>query len=96
MPSLSHRALRVIGIPQVVERHLEIGVVDRHLEDLAVLLEERGTGRFGLLQGLADRLLHEVALHWAVDAHQQTELPLGAGEAAFLREPDIQLSARQR
>ncbi len=60
-----------------MEHQLQIGVVNRLLEDLAVDLDERSPGRLRLLEGLADRPLQEVSLH-AASIRPQAELPLGA------------------
>ncbi|CAM3413292.1 hypothetical protein MYCO108962_19260 [Mycobacterium colombiense] len=83
-------------IAQVEERQLDVWVLDRPLDDLAVDLEEGDPGRFRLVHGLPDRPLQGVALDHAVDPHEQAELPLGVGVARFLRKPYVQLSARQR
>lgn len=88
--------LRIVGVPDVVQRYFQFRVVERLLEDLAVGFEEGGTRRLGLLQGLPDGLLQESMIDDTVDLAQEAELPLGAGQSALVREPDVQLPARQR
>ncbi len=83
-------------VGQVVKGQLDVGVIDRPLEDLAVHLEEGRPGRLGLPHRLPDRPLQGIALDHAVDPHEQTELPLGIGVTGLARQPDVQLSARQR
>lgn len=93
----SARFLHGIGhAGQVVKGELDVRVIDRPLEDLAVDLDEGHPGRLGFPHRLADRPLQGVALDHAVDPHEQAELPLGVGVTGFARQPDVQLSARQR
>lgn len=79
-----------------MERQLDVRVVDRSLEDLAVDLEEGDPGRFCFAHGLPDRPLQGVALDGAADPDEQPKLPLRVGVTRFLRQPDVQLPARQR
>lgn len=67
-----------------MELEVDVRVVDRLLDHLAVDLEERDPARFGLADRLGERLLKLVAMDRAVDFDQEAELPLGAGEAGFL------------
>jgi hypothetical protein len=49
---------------------LDIWVVDRPLEQLAVHLEKGGPDRFGLSHHSADRPLKGITLYGALDSHE--------------------------
>jgi hypothetical protein len=72
-----------------MEGQLDIRVIDRPLENLAIHLEDRGPGWFGLPQRLTDRLPEQIRLHRAVESHKHTELPLHTGVTGFLRKPNV-------
>ena len=59
-------------------------------------VEDGGPGRFGLPHHVTDRPLEQLAVHRAVESDKHAKLPLRAGVARFLREPNVQLSPRQR
>ncbi len=81
---------------QVMKLELDMRVIDRPLNHLAVNLEERSPERFGLRHCLADRPLEDITVYRTLDLDQQAELPLRTRIARLLREPDVQLPARQR
>ena len=76
-------------VTQVVEGHLDVRVIDRPLEDLAIHLDDGGLGWFGLLHHVADRPLEQVTLYRAVESHKHAQLPLRSGVTRFLREPNV-------
>ena len=55
---------------QIIKCQLDIRVIDRSLENLAIHLEESGPDWFGLLQRLTDRPLKEITLYRALDSHE--------------------------
>jgi hypothetical protein len=74
---------------QVIEVQLDIRVIDRPLENLAIHPEEGGPEWFGLSHHSADRPLQGVAFYRALDSHEQAKLPLRTGVTRFLREPYV-------
>src|SRR5262249_7236119 len=80
----------------VVELHLDIRVIYRPLENLAIRLEDGRPGGFGLPYNVADGLLKQTTPYRAVESHQHAQLPLRAGVTRFLRKPNVKLSPRQR
>ncbi len=72
-----------------MEGQLDIRVIDRPLENLAIRLKESGPAWFGLLQRNADRLLKQIALDGALNSREEAKLPLRTGVTRFLRKPDI-------
>ena len=68
---------------------LDIRIIDRPLENLAIHLEDGGPGWFGLLHCLADRPLKSIAFYRALDSHEKAELPFRTGVTRFLRKPDV-------
>ena len=83
-------------VAQVVEGHLDIRVVDRPLDDVAIFLGDGGPGRLGLLHHVTDRPHEHSGLHRAVESDKHAQLPVSAGLTRFLRKPNIQLPPRQR
>ncbi|ASL18440.1 hypothetical protein MYCOZU2_06095 (plasmid) [Mycobacterium intracellulare subsp. chimaera] len=75
---------------------IDMRVSDRALHHLAVNLEERNPQRFGLRHRLVDRPLEDIPVYRTLDLDQQAELPLRTRITRLLREPDVQLPARQR
>jgi hypothetical protein len=59
------------------------------LENLAILLEDRGPGWFGLPHHLTDRLLKQIRRYRAVESHKHAQLPLRTGVTRFLRKPNV-------
>ena len=55
---------------QVIEGQLDIRVIDRPLENLAIHLEDGGPGWFGLSHHSADRLLKGITVYRALDFHE--------------------------
>ena len=76
-------------VAQVVEGHLDVRVIDRPLEDLAIQLDDGGPGWFGLTHHVTDRPLEQVSLHRAVESHKNTKLPVSAGVTRFFRQPNV-------
>jgi hypothetical protein len=74
---------------QVIEGQLDIRVIDRPLENLAIHLEEGGPAWFGLLQRSADRPLKGITVYHALDSHEQAKLPLRTEATRFLRKPNV-------
>jgi hypothetical protein len=60
----------------VIEGQLDIRVIDRPLENLAIHPEEGGSKWFGLSHRLADRPLKGITFYRAFDSHEQAKLPL--------------------
>ena len=74
---------------QVIEVRLDIRVIDRPLENLAIHPEAGGPDRFGLLYHSADRPLKGIALYRAFDSHEKADLPLRTGVTRFLGKPYV-------
>ncbi|SHW51374.1 Uncharacterised protein [Mycobacteroides abscessus subsp. abscessus] len=87
---------RLVGIGQIMERHLEIGDVEQPLAHLTAGLRERRPHRVGLAHDVADRLLEDLEINRTVNFYEDTELPLRSRLTGFLREPDVQLPTRDR
>src|SRR5271163_3994172 len=86
----------MLRVAQVMEGQLDIRVIDRPLEDLAIRLEDGDPGWFGLPHHMTDRPLKHITLYRAVESHKHAQLPLRTGVTRFLRKPDVELSPRQR
>jgi hypothetical protein len=86
----------LVRAAQVVEGKVNIRVINRPLENLAILLKEGGPGWFGLSRHSAYRPLKGITLYRAVDPHKEAKLPLRTEATRFVRKPYIQLSASQR
>jgi hypothetical protein len=71
-------------------------VINCSLENPTVGLKKGGPNWFSLLYHLADRVLKRFRIYRALDYHELAELPLCLRATGFLREPYVQLSARQR
>ncbi len=74
---------------EVIEGHLDIRVIDRPLENLAIHLEDGSPGWFGLPHHLTDRLLQQITLYRAVESHKHAQLPVRTGVTRFLRKPNV-------
>jgi hypothetical protein len=73
----------------VIAGQLDIRVIDRPLENLAILLKESGPDWFGLWHHSADRPLKGITFYRALDSHKQAKLPLRTEATRFLRKPYI-------
>jgi hypothetical protein len=74
---------------QVIKGHLDIRVIDRLLENLAIHLEKGSSNRFGLAQHSAERPLKGITFYRALDSREEAKLPLRTGLTRFLRKPDV-------
>ena len=74
---------------QVIKGQLDIRVIDRPLENLAIHLEEGDPDWFGLLHHSADRPLKGITFYRALDSHEEAKLPLRTGVTRFLRKPYV-------
>src|SRR4029079_8744103 len=81
---------------QVIESKFNVRLINRPLENVAILFIERGPDRFSLPQRSDDRPPHVLSLPRARDFREKAKLPLRSEATRFLREPDIQLAPRQR
>src|ERR1700757_447457 len=81
---------------EVIASKLNIRVINRLLENLAIHLEKGGSEWFGLAHHLTDRALKQTRLNRALESHKIAQLPPRTEAIRFLRKPDIQLSPRQR
>ncbi|OMC17561.1 hypothetical protein A5737_06730 [Mycobacterium colombiense] len=79
----------MVRAAQVIEGQLDIRVVHRPLENLAIHLKDGGPARFGLLHRPADRPLEGITLYRALDFDKEAELPLRTGLTRFLRKPNV-------
>jgi hypothetical protein len=68
---------------------LNIRVINRLLENLAIHLEKGGSKWFGLAHHLTDRRLKQTNVDWARDSQKHAQLPLRTEAARFLRKPYI-------
>jgi hypothetical protein len=87
---------RILRTHEVIARELNIRVINRLLEDLAVHLEEDGSQWVGLVHHLTDRALKQARVDPALESHKIAQLPPCTQAICFLRKPYIQLSSRQR
>jgi hypothetical protein len=60
----------IMRAAQVMKVQLDIRVIDRPLENLAIHPEDGCPDRFGLSHNAADRPLEGIAFHRARDSHQ--------------------------
>ena len=79
----------MVRAAQVIEGKLNIRVIDRPLENLAIHLEEGGPDWFGLSQHSADRPLKGITFYRALDSHKEAKLPLRTEATRFLRKPYV-------
>ena len=79
----------MVRAAQVIEGKLNIRVINRPLENLAIHLEESGPDRLGLSQRLADRPLKGITFYRALDSHKEAKLPLRTEVTRFLRKPYV-------
>ena len=79
----------MVRAAQVIEGKFNIRVVNRPLENLAILLKESGPGWFGLSHHSTDRPLKGITLYRAVDSHKEAKLPLRTEATRFLRKPYV-------
>ena len=79
----------MVRAAQVIEGKLNIRVIDRPLENLAIHLEESGPDWFGLSQRSADRPLKGITFYRALDSHEEAKLPLRTEATRFLRKPYV-------
>ncbi|OBH48980.1 hypothetical protein A5687_19965 [Mycobacterium mantenii] len=87
---------RVFRASEIVVGKLNVRVINRLLENLAVQLEKGGSERFGLAHRLTNHVLKQIRLYRALDSHQIAQLPSRSEATRFLRKPYIQLSPGQR
>src|SRR5262249_22969617 len=87
---------RILRAYEVIASKLNIRVINRLLENLAIHLEKGGSKWFGLAHHLTDRVLKQPRVGRALDAQKIAQLPPRSEAIRFLRKPDIQLSPRQR
>src|SRR5689334_15250821 len=76
-------------VAQVIKGQLDVWVIDRTLENLAILLKEGDPHGLGLSHSAPNRPLKAVAFYWAVNFYEKSKLPLGSGVTGFLREPYV-------
>ncbi len=72
---------------QIVEGELDIRVISRPLEDLAIHLKEGRPAWFGLSDRLADCPLKGITVYRAVDSDEEAKLLLRTGMTSLLRKP---------
>ena len=87
---------RILRAHEVIASKLNIRVINRLLENLAIHLEKGGSKWFGLAHHLTDRALKQTRLDRALESHKIAQLPPRTEAIRFLRKPDIQLSPHQR
>ena len=80
---------RILRAHEVIASKLNIRVINRLLENLAIHLEEGGPGWFGLPQHVTDRLLKQITIYRAVESHKHAQLPLRTGVTRLLRKPYV-------
>ena len=83
-------------VAQVVEGRLDVRVIDRPLENLAIDLEDGGPGRFGLAHHVTDRPIDARRALPCRRIAKNAQLPLHTRVTRFLRKPNVKLSPRQR
>jgi hypothetical protein len=81
-------------VAQVKNCQFDVWMIERPLVHLAIRLEEGGPDRFGFSHHSTDRPFESISLYSAVNFYEKSKLPLRSGVARFLREPDVELSAR--
>ncbi|CAM3394296.1 hypothetical protein MYCO108962_18340 [Mycobacterium colombiense] len=86
----------ILGAQALIASELDIRVINRLLENLAIDLEKGGPEWFGLAHHLTDRLLKQPRVDGALDSQEIAQLPPRTFAIGFLRKPYIELSARQR
>ncbi|MBI2694749.1 MAG: hypothetical protein HYX30_11035 [Mycobacterium nebraskense] len=78
-----------------MDNEFNFRIVNRPLENLAVLFKERGPDRLSLPQRSADRPLEGLSLQPTLDFREEAKLPLRSEATRLLREPYVQLPGRQ-
>ena len=87
---------RILRAYEVIASKLNIRVINRLLENLAIHLEKGGSKWFGLAHHLTDRALKQPRVDRALDSQKIAQLPPRIEATGLLRKPDIQLPAHQR
>src|SRR6202048_2360328 len=87
---------RILRAYEVIASKLNIRVINRLLENLAIHLEKGGSKWFGLAHHLTDRALKQPRVDRALDSQKIAQLPPRIEATRFLRKPYIQLSPHQR
>ncbi len=75
---------------------LDVGVINHSLKNLAIHLKADGPDRLGLPNHSTDRPPKGVKIYRALDPREQANLPVRAGMTRLVRQPYVQLFARQR
>jgi len=70
-------------------RKLNVRVINRLLENLAIHLEKGGSKWLGLAHHLNDRPLKQTRLYRALDSQKLAQLPLRTEVTRFLRKPYV-------
>ena len=86
----------MVRVTQVMEGQVDFGVVDWFLEHLTVDFDAADPERFGLPHHTADGPLEGITIYRPLDSDEKADLPLCARMTRFIREPYVELSARQR
>ena len=76
-------------MPEIVEGKLDLWVVNRLLENLAIDLKKRGPGWLGLRQHVPDRLLKHIRFDRALNYVERDDVPLCIEATRFLRKPYV-------
>src|ERR1700722_12286524 len=87
---------RILRAREGVASKINVGGINRGLQNQAVLFEEGGPEWLGIAHRLNDRPLNQTRVYRALDAQKLTQLPLRTEAARFLRKPDVALPPRQR
>ncbi|ARR77872.1 hypothetical protein MOTT12_02208 [Mycobacterium intracellulare subsp. yongonense] len=87
---------RILRAHPLIASKLDIRVINRRLEHLAIHLEKGGSKWFGLAHHLTDRVLQQPRVDRALDSQKIAQLPPRTSAIRFLRKPYIELPARQR
>nr|CRL72988.1 hypothetical protein CPGR_02556 [Mycolicibacterium malmesburyense] len=86
---------RIWRVQQFMTDELDSRIIDDLLEYLVSGLEDRDPQRFRLPHRLYQRRLEQVSVERTRNPHKRAQLPLSAEPTCLLREPNMQLGARQ-
>ncbi|GBE68187.1 hypothetical protein MFM001_46490 [Mycobacterium sp. MFM001] len=83
-------------MPEIVERQLDVRVVDRPLENLAINFEKRGSDWLGLRHHVPDRLFKHIRFYGPADYSECDDVPLRIEATRFLGQPNVELPPGER
>jgi hypothetical protein len=80
---------RILGAHEVIASEVNVRVINRLLEKLAIHLEDGSSKWFSFAHDVTDRPLKQTRVYRALNSHKLAQLQLRIEATRFLRKPDI-------